>query len=200
MKLRQRASSLAEVIVALAVFGLVAGLITGVFILSHRYTRVSQQVSRAQREAARCIQAMSIEFNRGHSQTFRPLPAVPNQVWFLSNRPLDGNPGLGEFNDQGEILWQKWVGMWGQPDGSVYRSEFPVVGGAVPFQDVDMGTAPTSLVSFSTLSGKRRIASAIRSFSVTVDSRVVTVELESQTSNSGNPSTLFRLTSSFLVP
>lgn len=196
----ERASSLLEALVALTVFGLVAGLIAGVFVLSHRYTRVSQQVSRAQREAAHCMQALHAEFSRAASQTFQPVPGV-NQVWFLSNRLPEGQGGLVEFSERGQILWQKWVGVWSQPDGFVYRSELPLVGGSTAFEEVGLpASAPASILQFTVLSGKRRIASAIRGFTVSVDSRVVTVELESQTSNAGNPPTRYRMTSSFLVP
>lgn len=197
--MKRRGASLIEALVALSVFGLVAGLIAGVFILSHRYTRVSQQVSRAQREAARCMQAMFVEFSRASSETFRPALGA-SQIWFLSNRMPEGQSGLGEFNDRGQILWQKWVGVWCQPDGSVYRGELPLVSGPEPFEEVDLSAAPGSIASFSVLASKRRIAAAIRSFTVTVDSRVVSVEVESQTSNSGNPPTRYHLTSSFLVP
>lgn len=200
MKLRsRRGSSLMEALVALTVFGLVAGLIAGVFILSHRYTRVSQQVSRAQREAVRCMQAFLAEFSRASSQTFRPVSAV-NETWFLSNRLVEGQAGLGEFDDKGQILWQKWVGVWRQADGSVWRSELPVAGGPRPFDDRFLVTGPSSILQFSVLGTKRRIASAIRGFTLSVDSRVVSIELESETSNSGNPSTRYRMNSSFLVP
>ena len=196
---RLQASSLAEALVALSVFGLVAGLIAGVFILSHRYTRVSQQVSRAQREAARCMQALSAEFSRGSSQTL--LPVVPlNEVWFVSNRPPEPQAALAEFDEHGEILWQKWVGIWRQDDGSVYRSEVPLVGGARPDPETPPAGQPASILTFSTLAGKRRIASAIRSFRVSVDGRIVNVDLESETSNSGNPPTRYHMASSFLVP
>ncbi|MBX3172642.1 MAG: type II secretion system protein [Candidatus Eremiobacteraeota bacterium] len=199
MKSGRRAVSLVEALVALAVFGLITSLIAGVFVLSHRYTRVFQQVSRVQREAAHCMQAFQAELTRGHSQTYQPVPAV-NETWFLSSRPLEGQPGLGEFADNGQLLWQKWVGIWRQPDGLVWRSELPLSGGARPFLLVDLDDQPSSLMAFSTLSSRRRLASAVRRFQVSVDSRIVTVELESETSNSGNPSTRYHMTSSFLVP
>ncbi|MBN9415616.1 hypothetical protein ABS71_19020 [bacterium SCN 62-11] len=196
---RLRASSLAEALVALSVFGLVAGLIAGVFVLSHRYTRISQQVSRAQREAVRCMQALSAEFCRGASSTFLPSSAI-NEVWFVSNRPLEAQTALAEFDEHGEILWQKWVGIWRQDDGSVFRSEVPLTGGSRPEPETPPPGRPASILTFSTLSSKRRLASAIHSFKVSVDGRVVSVELESETSNSGNPPTRYHLASSFLVP
>lgn len=193
----KRGSSLMEALVALTVFGLVAGLIAGVFILSHRYTRVSQQVSRAQREATHLMQGLYAEFSRGSYETFQPLTAA-DQVWFLSSRLPDGRPGLGEFSDKGEILWQKWVGVWCHSDGSVYRSELPLPGGGKPLEEI--GAGPGSIVAFSVLGTKRRIAAAVRSFTVKVESRLVTVDLESQTSNSGNPPTRYHMASSFLLP
>lgn len=195
----RRAVSLVEVVVALAVFGLITTLIAGVFVLSHRYTRVSQQVSRAQREAARCMQAFYAEMTRAQSHTFKSASGV-NEIWFLSSLPLEGRAGLGEFSDNGQILWQKWVGMWRDSDGFVYRSETVLVGGPSPMDEVDLGTEPSSLVTFSLLPSKRRVASAIKSFQVSVDQRIVTVELDSETSNSGNPPTRYHMTSSFLVP
>lgn len=196
---RSRGSSLVEALVALGIFGLVVSLIAGVFILSHRYTRISRQVSAAQREAARCMQAFYVEVTRGSSETF-PVVAGVDETWFLSNRPLESRSALGEFSDHGEILWHKWVGIWREPDGVVYRSELPLVGGAQPFEDVNLATGPASIAFFSVAVGKRRIASAIRSFRVSVESRVVTIELESETSNAGNPSTRYHMASSFLVP
>ena len=199
MSFPRRGASLVEALVALAVFGLITGLIAGVFVLSHRYTRVSHQVSRAQREAVRCMQAFYAELTRGHSQTFRPGLAV-KEVWFLSSLPPQGSAGLGEFADNGELLWQKWVGIWCQADGFVYRSELPLVGGSKQFSEINLLAGPAAIVNFTVLGGKRRIGSGIREFQVRVDSRLVTVDLESETSNAGNPSTRFHLTSSFLVP
>lgn len=193
------ASTLVEVLVALAVFSLITALLAGVFLLSHRYTRVSQQLSRAQREAAQCMQAFSSELKRSHSQSFQATTAT-NETWFLSNRPPVGAGAQADFASSGEVLWQKWVAIWCQADGVVYRGELGLVGGAVPFSQVDLGNAPSSLAAISTQPGKKRLAAAIRRFRVSLDERVVTVDLESETSNSGNPPTRYYTSSSFLIP
>jgi len=199
MRSWRRASTLVEVLVGLAVFALITGLIASVFILSHRYTRVSQQVSRAQREVAQCMEKFYGEFKRGHSQSFQATTAT-NETWFLSNRPPASEAALAEFAPSGEVLWQKWVGIWCQADGVVYRGELDLVGGPAEFARVDLGTSPSTLAAISTQPGKKRLASAIRRFQVSLDQRVVTVDLESETSNSGNPPTRYHASSSFLIP
>jgi len=199
MRFSRRGASLVEVLVALGVFGLITSLIAGVFVVSHRYTRVSQQVSRAQREAARCMQAFYAELSRAHSRMIRPGLGI-KEVWFLSSLPPEGSPGPGAFADNGELLWQKWVGIWCQSDGMVYRSEIPLVGGPKQFSQLTPTAGPTAIISFTVLANKRRIAAGIREFQVQVDSRVATVDVESETSNAGNLPTRYHLSSSFLVP
>ena len=195
----RRGATVIEVLVGLAVFALLTTLIAGVFILSHRYTRVSQQVSRAQREAAQCMQAFYADVKRSHSQTYRPVTAV-NETWFLSNRPLDTDSQVADFNTSGEILWQKWVAIWAEADGNVFRGERTLGGGAKVFQDIDLSTEPSLLSMFSSSPKRERVGSAIRRFQLSLDEHVVTVELESETSNSGNPPTRYHMSSSFLVP
>ena len=145
------------------------------------------------------MEAFYSELKRGHSQSFQAATAT-NETWFLSNRPPAAEETLADFASSGEVVWQKWVGIWCQADGVVYRGELGLVGGAVPFAQVDLGTAPSSLAAISTQPGKRRLASAIRRFQVSLDERVVTVDLESETSNSGNLPTRYHTSSSFLIP
>jgi type II secretory pathway pseudopilin PulG len=195
----RRGATVLEILVGLAVFALLTALITGVFILSQRYTRVSQQVSRGQREAAQCMQAFYTEVKRSNSQTYRPVAAV-NQTWFLSNRPPDTDGQVAVFDSKGEILWQKWVAIWCESDGNVYRSERTLQGGAMVFGDIDLSTEPSSLSMFSSLPKRQRLSGAIRRFQVGLEEHVVSIDLDSETSNSGTPPTRYHMTSSFLVP
>lgn len=188
-----------EILVGLAVFGLLTSLIALVFTLSQRYTRVSQQVSRAQREAAQCMQAFYTEVKRSHYQTYRPVTAV-NETWFLSNHPLSSELENAQFDSNGNVLWQKWVALWCQTNGEVYCDEIKLAGGPQAFDDIDLSSQPGSLAAFLAQPGRRRVGSAIRGFRLSLDERLVTVELDSETSNSGNPPTRFHLSSSFLTP
>ena len=193
----KRGFTLTEVLVSLALFSLLSGIILAVFILAHRYSRLYQQVSQAQREAVSCMQGIARELVRGHNQTFPPLSVV-NGTWFLSSKTLDGNVTLAEFDStSGELLWQKWVGIWCDAMGEVRVYEQPLVGGPKSFLNVDLTNAPTSLSALTSLPRQRRLGATITSLIFTRDSRLVTVELLSETTNPGNPITRYQLSSSF---
>lgn len=198
MRARLRAFTLIELLVGLAVFALITGIIAAVFVVAHRYTRLYQQVSQAQREAVQCMREMSRELLRGRSETLRPSVAV-NATWFLSNQPPEGSVKLAEFSPQGEVLWHKWVGIWCQSDGDVRRAEIALAGVAQPILSVDLTSCPTLLSAFTSLPRFRRLASSISRFEVVCDAKVITVDINGETHNAGNPATRYHLSSSFLT-
>ena len=193
-----RGLTLLEVLVVLALFSLVSGMILAVFILTHRYSRLYQQVSQAHRETAKCMQGISRELARAHHDSFRPASMV-NVTWCLSSKPLDGvNQALVEFDPvSGEMLWHKWIAIWCDGQGEVRLSELPLAGGTQTFLSVDLTTAPASLASFTTIPRQVLLGSSMSSLRIDRNERFVTVDLVSLTSSNGNPVTRYQLSSSF---
>jgi len=195
----RRAFTLVEVLVSLVTFALLTGVIACVFAVAHRYTRLYQQVSSAQREAVHCVQSMSRDMLRGHSLTVHPVGTATNATWFLSNQPPVSVPIAAEFDTTGELLWQKWVGIWCRSDGDVRRAEIPLVGSPQPYLNIDLSSAPVDVIAFTSLTRFQRLASSIARFQVRTDSRVVTIEAWSETHQAGNPPTRYQISSSFLM-
>ena len=122
-----------------------------------------------------------------------------NATWFLSNQPPEGSVKLAEFSPQGEVLWHKWVGIWCRTDGDVRRAEIALAGVAQPILTVDLTSCPTLLSAFTSLPRFRRLASCISRFEVACDAKVITVDINGETHNAGNPATRYHLSSSFLT-
>jgi prepilin-type N-terminal cleavage/methylation domain-containing protein len=196
---RRRAFSLIEVLVSLAVFTLITGVIATVFVVSHRYTRLYHQVSQAQREAVVCVREMSRELVRGRCETLAPSGGAVNATWFLSNQPLEGSLAPAEFSPQGAVLWHKWVGLWCRPDGDVRRAEIALTGVAQPYLQVDLTSCPSLISDFTALPRYRRLASHINRFEIRGDSNMFTIDVLSESHNAGNPPTRYRLSSSFFA-
>ncbi len=192
----KRAASLLEVIVALAVFALVTTLIASVFSLAHRYTRVYHQLSTAQRECVRCMQGMTERLRHCRVETVQPVTAA-NVCWALSSVPPETAPKITEFDSTtGSILFQKWQGIWSQPDGQVLVAEIPLTGGPATLEDALLAVAPTSGSAFLALPRRHLMAKAVRRFQVwPMPSRLIHVEIETQSTESGNPATRYFLSS-----
>ena len=197
----KRAASLLEVVVALAVFAMVTTLITAVFTLAHRYTRVYHQLSTAQRECVRCMQSLTERLRQCRAETLQPVTAV-NVCWGLSCVPPQTLPKKTEFDPAtGDLRFHKWQGIWCQSDGQVWVAELPLSGGAATFPEtvVDpalLAPAPTSQAPFLAAPGRHLLAKSVRRFQVTAaSSRLVHVEIETQSTESGNPATRYLLTS-----
>lgn len=199
MQLARRAFTLIEILVSLAVFGLLTGVIVTVFGVTHRYTRLYQQVSLAQREAVLCMREINRELGRGSAQTLTSPSAGVNATWFLSNQPLENSTKVAEFTDMGVVKWHKWVGVWCQSSGDVRRAEIELQGGPQPFSTVNLSGCPTLLSDFQTLPRSRRLASYITRFQVTADSKVVSVEVRAEAQVPGRPPTRYHLSSSILA-
>ncbi len=192
----RRAFTLVELLVGSLVFLLITGVIGAVFITAHRYTRLYQQVSLAQREALHCLQEVSRELLRGRAETMPPDPAV-NATWFLSNQPPLATARAAEFNPQGVLLWQKWVGIWCSPAGEVRCSEL-ALSLPSPWPEISEASYPSSIGPFQS-GTTRRLASHISSLRLWRDQKIVTVEVISQTQQFGNAPTRFHFNSSFLM-
>ena len=188
-------------VVALAVFALVTTLIASIFSLAHRYTRVYHQLSTAQRECVRCMQSMTERLRQCQAETVQPVTAV-NVCWALSCVPPETLPKkIGFDSTTGEVEFQKWQAMWCQPDGQVLVAELPLASGSVTFQAtvVDpslLAPSPTSVAPFLTAPARQLLAKSVRRFQVTAaPSRLIHLEIETQSTESGNPATRYFLSS-----
>lgn len=197
---KQTGASLVELVVAVAVFGLVTGLIATIFALSHRYTRVYHQLSSAQRECVRCAEGITGLLRPCRAETVAPTTAV-NVCWGLSSRWPSQTAGNISFDtDNGQLLYQKWHAAWCQPDGQVKSSELPLVGGEANFEVVLAGATPMSINEFLVSPRHHLLAKSIRRFSVSpAGADLLSIEVESQTTESGNPATRYQLSSTVSV-
>lgn len=193
---QRRAFTLVELLVGSLVFILITGVIGVVFITAHRYTRLYQQVSLAQREALHCLQQVSRELLRGRAESLNPDPAV-NATWFLSSQPPLGTSQAAEFNPHGVLLWQKWVGIWCSSTGEVRCSE-QALSPPLPWLEIAPTSHPGDISPFQS-GAHRRLASYISSLRLWRDQKLVTVEVISQTQQFGNAPTRFHFNSSFLM-
>lgn len=196
--MRRKGFTLIEVLVALAIFGLLTGVIVAVFVVAHRYTRLYQQVSTAQREAVQCLRQMTREFSRGSAQTLTSPTAGVNATWFLSNKPREASNVQAEFTNLGAVKWHKWVGLWCQSNGEVRRSEIQLAGGPQPFNLVNFSSQPGLLSDFQAQPQTHRLASHIVRFQATADSRIITLDIRSEAHLPNQPATRYHLISSIL--
>lgn len=197
MRTRPCGATLIEILVALAVLGLVTTLIATVFTLAHRYTRVGHQLSGAERECVRCCEAMAEILRSSRARSLSPVTAV-NVCWSLSSVPPATSPRTTQFDPvSGELLYHKWQGIWCGGNGQVQTAELPLAGGAATYGVATLAAAPTSLSDFQSAPRNYLLAKNIRSFSVTqVGPDLLHLTVESQTTESGNPATRYQLSSS----
>jgi prepilin-type N-terminal cleavage/methylation domain-containing protein len=195
---RRRGFTILEVLVVVAVFGLLIGVIGAVAVLVHRYSRQSLQVSDAQREAVSCLRAVAADLGRARGATWKTDGA--QGYWFLSNRPPESESSSPTFDSvSGQVLWRTWVGLWLDPTGEVRRSEIVLPGAGMAFADIDPNTWPSALSSFSVLPRRRVLARRISRFSLQTSGRACSVEIESVTTRAGNPPTRYFVVSSYLL-
>lgn len=194
----KRAFTLIEVLVSMAIFTLLCGVIVAVFILAHRYSRLYSQVSESQREAVRAMQGLQHELSRARVQTILPASAV-NSTWFLSNDLSETQEGIVEFSSDGQVLWQKWVGIWISSDDQMLRSEIGL-GGPKTLAEVSFSSQPDGIHHFQTGPSRRRLASSVAQFGVFPEDGETRVEILVETSLPGNPKTWYHLTSCFPNP
>lgn len=191
-----RGASLVELVVALAVFGLVTGLIATIFALSHRYTRVYHQLSSAERECLRCVESVTSLLRPCRAESLGPTTAV-NVCWALSSHSPETTVANTSFDEtSGQLLYKKWQGIWCQLDGLVKSSELPLAGGEAEFEAVMAGATPTSVSEFLVAPRHHLLARNIRSFSASqAGSDLIRLQVESQTTESGNPATRYQISS-----
>lgn len=196
--MRRRAFTLVEVLVGVAVFCLLIGVIGAVSMLVHRYSRQAHQVSQAQREAVSCMRAVAAEVARARFDSWATDGG--EGYWFLSNRGPESETVAPTFDPTtGQVLWRQWVGLWRDAGGEVRRAEIPLPGAGQPLLLVDWSTTPAGLATFTTLPRRRILARRITGFSMLVSGRECRAEIESTTSNGGNPRTRYFIASSFIL-
>ena len=183
--------------VGVALFAMITSLIAVAFTLAHRYMRVYHQLSTAQRECSQCLTKMGQMLERGKCDTLQPASPV-NACWFLSAIPPVTSAGTSTFDGTtGELQYHKWQAVYLVSDGQVVAAEVPLAAPAV-FEVAMVNAAPTAVTDFLFSQPKRVLARSIRRFAVRAESpRLLQVEVEAQTTESGNPATRYLLTSSF---
>lgn len=186
-----------EALTACAVFGLLTGIIAMVFVASHRYSRLYQRVSQAQREVVLGLQHLGRDLNRSQADSLRPGTVCQNEFWCLTFQ-TDVAATLA-YDPNGQVLYQNWVGIWRDAQGVVWRGRIPLSGGPRPWVEVDLGLAPNSIVPFQTPATRRRLASSITQLELRLQGKQAQITLESQTQEAGNPVTRYRVSSSFLM-
>lgn len=191
----RRGSTLVEVLVGLAVFTLLTGIIASVAIVSYRYSRLYNQVSLGQREAVHLMQGLSRELSRCNAMTMAPTTPAVNATWCLSCSVPEGQAGLVGFDAaSGRLLWQKWVGIWVDADGRVFRAE-KVLASPATLGNVDFTTQPVAVSDFFAAPGRRQLANSVARFSIERATHQFVVEIDTLTSLPGNPTTTYHLVS-----
>jgi len=187
-----------EILVGLALFGMITTLIAVAFMLAHRYTRVYHQLSTAERECNQCLASVGHLLRRGRSETLQAPPSS-DACWFLSSAPPVTSPDQTTFNQtSGELEYHKWQAIYRRSDGQVLAAEMPLAAGAAVFQAAMLNPVPTDLAVFLPTRPQRVLARSIRRLVVRSDSSgLIHVDVEAQTTESGNPATRYLLSSSF---
>lgn len=196
--MKARGFSLIEALVACAVFSLLTGIIGLVFVTAHRYSRLYQRVSQAQREVVLCLQHLGRDLNRSHADSLRPGFVCQDEFWFLTFQSDAGNPL--SYDPNGQVVYREWVGIWLDPNGGlVWRGQVALNGGPKPWTEVNLALAPSSISPFQSSTRRRRLASSITQLQLEQKGKQVQINIESQTQAPGNPVTRYRVTSSFLM-
>jgi len=183
----RRAFSLTEMLVGMAVFVFLAALITGAFVLAHRYSRLNQRVSQAQRNVAQGLQNLGDDLRRSAASSLGPSWTNLNQVVMLT-----WQPGLAYHPASAEVLYRSWIGYWRTASGELRRSQLPLGGGPSPLLGVNLSLAPT-LTALQAAQPQRLVVDHISLFRVDRDGNLATLEMECRSSTPGNPDTYLRL-------
>lgn len=105
---RRRGVTLPELLVYSVVVVLLLGAVYAAFQLSWRHYQAGRAASEAQQEALKAASAVSRALNGG-LKTSLLLQADPPALRFLS---ADREHEPFEVNDNGEIVWQRWVCLY----------------------------------------------------------------------------------------
>ena len=197
--LAPRGASVLEVLVGLAVFALVTTLITLAFTLAHRYTRVYHQLSSAERECMAGMGRISEILRQCPAESLQPPGIASDACWAISCLPPESGPQALQFDPtSGRLLYQKWTGIWRQNDGQLVQSELALSGAPAPLVIALSAPTPSGIADFQAAPRHHRLAGSVRRFQVSnPSSNLIRVELETQTTESGNPATRYQLSSSF---
>jgi len=168
-----------------------------VFVAAHRYSRLYQRVSQAQRQVVLCLQHLGRDLIRSHAESLRPGAVCQNEFWFLTFQAEGAAPI--SYDPNGHVVYRDWVGIWRDPQGVVWRGRVPLGGGPKPWAEVNLGLAPSSIGTFQTPTGRRRLASSITQLDLKLVGKQAQIYVESQTHGTGNPVTRYRVSSSFLM-
>jgi type II secretory pathway pseudopilin PulG len=187
---KRRGSTLIETLVALAVFSLIAGVIVAVFIVSHRYSRLYRQVSLAQREATLSQQVLTRDLSLCLHSSLRPASAV-NASWLLSCAPTPPNK-ISFASPSGEILYQRWLGIWVDPEGRLWKSFIPLPAPA-PASVLDLTLAPTSISPFMAAPRKHQIGRSLSYLRLSAEEHAINLEIQINTSEDSSRPTRYRL-------
>ncbi|MFN8613737.1 MAG: hypothetical protein U0931_39750 [Vulcanimicrobiota bacterium] len=183
----------------MALFGLITALIGAAFTLGHRFTRVYHQLSTSERECTRCLARLGELLKKSSSQTLKPTSPADNACWVLSASPLNNLPDVTQFDDTtGELLYHKWLAVYLATDGRVVAAEKGLASGPAAFETAMLDPIPPALSTFLATPRQRVLASSIRRFVVSGEGgRLFRVDVEAQSTESGNPATRYILSSSF---
>lgn len=194
----RRGVTLVEILVVVAVFALLMGVIGAVSVLVQRHQRQARQISEAHRQVGSCIRELATELGFGHHESWTTNGA--EGYWFLSSRPGESEERLPGFEVvTGELLWHGWVAIWREPSGEVRRSELRLPGGPEVLAAIDLERRPALLTAFTTLPRRRVLARQISRFQLRLAGLNCQLLLEATTSSAGNPPTRYLVTSSFVM-
>lgn len=123
-----RGFSLIELVVASALLMFLTGGITLVTMNGMRYFRLGYAYQTAQQQALVAMRKMvdELQNSRRDSVSSSSSPSVDPHVTFLSARAPEPNAGSLVHDDQGRLLWQKWVCYYLSTDRQLIRSERPL--------------------------------------------------------------------------
>lgn len=176
--IRQRGSSLVELIVSMALFALLSLSIGTLTRNGLEYLRMAELRAELSRQSLFALSSVSRELVESNTDAIRPAATgEPPGIVFASPRSATG--GITYVNNR--LQWNRWVCVyWDQPRGLVLRvvEEFASPTTFIP--DPSPVGSNKSVTALSALAATRSLARGVTDFEVQSTGKLITLSLEVQ--------------------